>query len=595
MCPKRFPTTDNEYATLADETNHELVNNTVIEENALLSSGEIVLMQTAYTTICHPKTARETTIRLLLDSGSQRTYIKHTLADELKLDRQQEDELHLFTFGSNRSKVIKTSLTTLKIKLKDNTFMTVTANIVPSITGNIQRKPMKLCEKQEFKNLTRNLPLADSVPEEVQTDSIELLIGNDYYMDILLPDRIEVQPGLYLLLSKLGWILSGRSNEIDFETRHLTMLTMTQRNDVFSNKVFTSIDKSVVTKPDLEDFSIGIVDKNPSVDDDKAMQIFKDTVEFKDNRYQVTWPWKETPPTIPENRQLATGRLRSLLSKLGNTRELMSQYNSVIEDQLKKGIIEKVNRTGNDGVRHYIPHHAVIKPDRATTKVRIVYDASARGSKEHKSLNECLYRGPVILKDLCGILMRFRLHQKRIVSDIGKAFLQVGLQPSQRDITRFLWIKDINNPSVDGANIQEFRFCRVPFGVISSPFLLGATIEFHLESYNTDLANKLKNNIYMDNLITGTQDVSEAINLYKYSKKMFKEASMNLREWSTSRKEVNGNIAEEDRADGEVHSVLGHQWHSSEDSLKLKPVTVLTTGTVTKRTILNKSHQPMTH
>ena len=167
-----------------------------------------------------------------------------------------------------------------------------------------------------------------------------------------------------------------------------------------------------------------------------------------------------------------------------------------------------MNRTNKDGAKHYLPHHAVINPKKTTTKIRVVYDASAKTKKENKSLNECLYRGPVLLNDLCALLMRFRLNQIAIVADIEKAFLQIGLQPCQKDVTRFLWLKDCYKARVDNDNIQEYRFCLVPFGVISSPFLLGVTIESHLESYESDIALKIKDDIYVDNLITGTNTVA---------------------------------------------------------------------------------------
>ena len=118
---------------------------------------------------------------------------------------------------------------------------------------------------------------------------------------------------------------------------------------------------------------------------------------------------------------------------------------------------------------------------KTTTKFRVVYDASAKTKKENKSLNECLYTGPVLLNDLCALLMRFRLNLVARVADIEKVFLQIGLQPCQRDVTRFLWLKDCDKARLDNVNIQEYRFCRVPLGVTSNPFLLGATIESHLE------------------------------------------------------------------------------------------------------------------
>ena len=75
--------------------------------------------------------------------------------------------------------------------------------------------------------------------------------------------------------------------------------------------------------------------------------------------------------------------------------------------------------------------------------MRIDYDASAKGKVGDSSLNECLYRGPVILPDLCGVLLRFRLYYIVILADIEKAFLQLGIQSGDRDVTRFLWFKDI--------------------------------------------------------------------------------------------------------------------------------------------------------
>ncbi|XP_053391168.1 uncharacterized protein LOC128553993 [Mercenaria mercenaria] len=200
--------------------------------------------------------------------------------------------------------------------------------------------------------------------------------------------------------------------------------------------------------------------------------------------------------------------------------DLMNKYNNVIKDQLKSGVIEEVNRNGAEGIKHYLSHHAVLNPLKSTTKFRVVYDASAKTIREYHSLNDCLYRGPVVLHDLFGILMRFRIHRIALVSDIEKAFIQVGLQPHHRDVTRFLWVKDCQKSDLSSENVQEFRFCRVPFGVVSSPFLLGATVNHHLDSYNTDVSRRVKNDIYVDNLITGANRVDDAKRLYSEAKSM---------------------------------------------------------------------------
>lgn len=89
---------------------------------------------------------------------------------------------------------------------------------------------------------------------------------------------------------------------------------------------------------------------------------------------------------------------------------------------------------------------------------------------------------------------------------------------------------------IDETNIQEYRFCRVPFGVISSPCLLGATTEHHLDSYYSLLAEKPKEDIYMDNIIIGADTVKNAIFLYRNVKSIFSEVQMNLQQWITNTK-----------------------------------------------------------
>ena len=269
--------------------------------------------------------------------------------------------------------------------------------------------------------------------------------------------------------------------------------------------------------------------------------------------------------------------------------DLGKQYGDIIEDQLKQGIIEKVPpRTSNQFRKHYIPHHAVINPPKTTTKVRIVYDASAKTKTENKSLNECLHKGPVMLQDLTGILLQFRLNRIALVSDIEKAFLQVSLADESRDITRFLWLKNRNMLTLEN-NIQEYRFCRVTFGIISSPFLLAATLEYHLQKYNFNTAEKIRNNIYVDNVITGSESVENAVKFYTEAKQLFTKAGMNLRDWATNNQETLDIIKSEDKSCAEKMKILGLTWIMRTDQMVINVHTGADTESIiTKRTVLKQ-------
>ena len=110
------------------------------------------------------------------------------------------------------------------------------------------------------------------------------------------------------------------------------------------------------------------------------------------------------------------------------------------------------------GRTHYIPHHPVIRRDKETTKVRIVYDASAK--KSGPSLNECLHTGPSLIPKIMDILIRFRYHRIALVSDVEKAFHQVSIAPEDRDVLRFLWVEDIASPQ---PKLALYHFTRAEY------------------------------------------------------------------------------------------------------------------------------------
>ena len=387
-------------------------------------------------------------------------------------------------------------------------------------------------------------------------------------------EKVKIEEGLYII--KFGWVISGRTtNQRNERHQENIMFIMTHSSsDIISTiHSLTSVERSLHAPPDIDEFwkleTIGITPPGKIKEDDAVMEHFKNTAVKVDGRYQVTWPWIDEDVKPPENYELSLGRLKSLYRRLVEDPELLKKYDNIIEDQLSKSIIEEINESEEEGQnKHYIPHHGVITPDRDTTKVRIVFDASAKTKKSNLSLNECLHRRPVILEDLCGLLIRFRTKKIGIVADIEKAFLQVAVQQKDRDVIRFLWLKDITKPLTTD-NIATCRFSRVPFGIISSQFLLGATIKDHLESTKDQFSIDISKDMYVDNLITGANSEEEAKQLYVEAKQKLLEISMNLRDWKSNSQNLNETFSVNDRMNGTAIKVLGLQWNTNADQLMI--------------------------
>ena len=261
------------------------------------------------------------------------------------------------------------------------------------------------------------------------------------------------------------------------------------------------------------------------------------TWQFQENHYvhyEVNLPWKFTLTRLPSNRDLAGQRLNGLLKRLSRHPEVLQEYHTVMQEQLQQGIIEKVDETQQNTGRivHYLPHHAVIRQDKQTTKLRIVYDASAWG--DGPSLNHCLHSELKFNQSILDIVLRFRAYKVAIVADVEKAFLMVSACQEDRDALRFLWVEDVQKtPPVP----VMMRFTHVVFGVSASPFLLNTTINHHLEKYLNrypDLINTLLRSIYVDDVTYGADGESEAYQLYTLSKKVFAEGGFNLKKFVTS-------------------------------------------------------------
>ena len=135
-------------------------------------------------------------------------------------------------------------------------------------------------------------------------------------------------------------------------------------------------------------------------------------------------------------------------------------------------------KTSEKRKEFYLPHRSVIRESAETTKIRIVYDASAKPNKDSVSLNECLETSPPLQNSLWDILVRLRFTSILLCGDIEKTFLQIRIQESERDILRFHWVKN-SDPSI----IEINRFTHLVFSLTHSPFILEGNLKEHFQYY----------------------------------------------------------------------------------------------------------------
>ena len=154
-----------------------------------------------------------------------------------------------------------------------------------------------------------------------------------------------------------------------------------------------------------------------------------------------------------------------------------------------------------------MPHKAVVREAAQTRKVRIVYDASAKSSTKHVSLNQCLENGPPLQNFIWNILTRSRLRPTLLCRGIEKAFLQIRIRESERDVLRFHWVN-----SLESKNIEILRFTRLVFGLTQSPFILQGSLKKHFENYRgsfKELIKIIEDDMYVDDLVTGGNNLEE--------------------------------------------------------------------------------------
>ena len=611
-----------------------------------------VLIKTATVTIQGP-TGEKRAI-CLVDDGSQRSYIRRQLADELELDVVGQEALCIYAFGSKlaappeslnkRRFLVKGTFPGAPLleltALDKEEISTISPYVKSDLARKLKRDGRRLADDRFFGG-------------DVDSPEIDLLIGADHLWSICGKETIAGSCGLRAVDSKFGWLLIGPAAPNPAGSAVVALLTRSEQKQplallssatALTSQVRFAEKPEIITVPstdrqeekesspqlpyrlegedsprgegfDMQLFwkidRMGIFDDPTSYSKIDLLKEYLDSIgREEDGRYNAALTWKANKWQLENNYALAERRLNGLLNRLRRTPVLLQAYHEEMNQLVEKGFAEEAD-LGYDGLHTYLPHHPVIREDKATSKIRPVFDGSARG-RYGPSLNDCLETGPNLNPDLFAVLMRFRLKRIAWIADIEKAFLNIALPEEDSNAVRFLWTKDPTDPT---APKIALRWKRVPFGLNCSPFLLRATILKHLNSHRAncrDLINDIEAQLYVDDLLGGAHTVEEAVKAIHNTRDIFGEAKLKMTKWTTSSPELRQVLAKEGLslpAEGVLANtlsagntkVLGVSWDTETDSFMFNPTDIVEAANTigdepTKRNILqvtSKIFDPM--
>ncbi|GBN96778.1 hypothetical protein AVEN_109274-1 [Araneus ventricosus] len=176
-----------------------------------------------------------------------------------------------------------------------------------------------------------------------------------------------------------------------------------------------------------------------SVEEEKCEKHFLKTCSRNsEGRYTVQVPLKKDPECLGESKTSALGSLNSLWRCLSKNRELLSLYRDFMQEYEALGHMELVTDNNEPSTSYYLPHHGVFKPDKTSTKLRVVFNASALSSNG-LSLNDIQMNGGLTQEDLFSIMLLFRKHKFVFSADIRKMYRMILVDPQQRDLQRIVW------------------------------------------------------------------------------------------------------------------------------------------------------------
>lgn len=486
--------------------------------------------------------------RVVLDGGSQAHFITERLANKLKLRGRSINTpvTALNQIETNIKHMVSTKISSVQGSYEAN----LSFLVIPTITTPL---PSQQIDTRHL-HIPKNIQLAD--PTFYKTSEIDGLLGAEIFYNILCVGQINIDNQFAVLQkTRLGWVVAGT---ITNQNIHKTSISC--------NLAVNSLNLQLSRFWELEE----IPERRYLSDEESEVErhYVDNTIRDHYGRYIVKLPFNKNIEKLGESYSVALRRFYRLEMTLNKNPELKSQYVDFLREYEE---LNHMSVAHNDSTNHgyYLPHHAVIKESSTTTKVRVVFDGSAKSSSSI-SLNDTLRVGPTIQDDLFSIILRFRIHTFVLVADIEKMYRQILIDPTERHFQKILWRENSNDPP------KTYHLNTVTYGTASAPFLAIRTLHKLAddEQRNFPLASKIvKRDFYVDDLLTGSDTFENAIKLRDDINSLLRLGGFKLRKWSSNDSRLvsminNDTINLELFKDPTQHiKTLGIQWNPQYDTI----------------------------
>lgn len=515
-------TTSSATANVQNDGLAETNDNSKISMPVKVTNGHVFLATAAI--LVKDNRGSERNCRIVLDSGSQVNFISKELSNKLQLPTK-ESSLPINGIGATQVQAGSIVEVQLRSRVK-NFSLRISCYVLPVIISSIPAVRTPVSGWQIPVNVANEL--AD--PGFAIAGSIDLLIGGGSFFDLLEPERIQLATeSLYLQGSKFGWVVTGEVGVACLSASR--SISEGLEEDWQSNQ--------------LLDETFGKLSKNNKrcLEEQQALRHFSETAYREESgRFVLQLPMKNEIGCIGTTLNMATSRFLSMERKLQRDDALRIEYVKFMSEYLMMGHMEEIINEKEIPTRTcYLPHHAIVKASSLTTKVRVVFDASAKGTKG-KSLNDVLLCGPTVQEDVFMILSRFRKHQIVIMADVEKMYRQIKIAKRDCDLQRILWR---NAPEEE---LRAYRLLRITYGTAPASFMATQCLVTLAEEYKEEypIASRvISKDFYMDDLMSGSESEEGCLTLHQQISSILESAGLPLRKWCSNSAAVRKKIAEE--------------------------------------------------